>query len=99
MNEKLNNLICELFDIKFEKNEVVKSQHYEKAAELRDKERGIERKLFPLIFPSNQLYDWEKLKNWIRIYLKDNYDIDYEDNNGNLKETIREIKLKQLGIK
>jgi hypothetical protein len=97
MSEKINNLICELFDIKYEKVIVVKKQQYENAARLRDVERIVESKLYTLIFP-NKDYDWSKLKEWLVTYLKENYNIDYSNDIHNLKETIREIKLKQLGI-
>ena len=39
--EKINNLIFELFDIKYEKGLVVKKQQYENAARLRDDERKV----------------------------------------------------------
>ena len=99
-NEKINNLIFELFDIKYEKGLVVKKQQYENAARLRDDERKVEDKLYSVIFPKNSDYNRIDLEEWLTIYLKDNYNIVYDRYAiENLKLTIREIKLKQLGIK
>jgi len=100
MSEKINNLIFELFDIKYAKSLVVKKQQYENAAKLRDDERKVEDKLFLVIFPQAQDYDRSSLEEWLTIYLKDNYGIVYDRHTSeSLKGTIREIKLKQLGIK
>jgi hypothetical protein len=97
MSENINNLMFEFFDIKYQKSLVIKKQQYEKAAMLRDSERKVGGKLFDAIF-TKQPHDWKLLDEWLNIHLKDNYGLDYNDDIDNLKLTIREIKLKQLGI-
>jgi hypothetical protein len=97
MTEKINNLIINLYDVKAEKNSVIKKQMYEKASFLRDEERTIERNLYSMIF-SGKVFNQIDLDNWLKSYLKEYYNIDYDSDISNFRETIREIKLKQLGI-
>ncbi len=99
MNE-IDNLLCDLFEIRNSKHSVIKKQKYEKAAELRDSERQLEVKIYKILY-SEELYDWEKLSEGISKYCFDTYGFIYDnkDYDSNFRETIREIKLKQLGIK
>jgi uncharacterized protein YfkK (UPF0435 family) len=98
MSEILNNLFFELSDIKFSKLKVINSQKYEKAAELRDSERNIERKIYSIIY-GNDIYDSKKLSDGLNDYCLKNFGFTYESlNQENIRQKIREIKLKQLGI-
>lgn len=97
MTEKINNLIINLYDVKGEKNTVIRKQMYEKAAFLRDREREIERNLYSMIF-GGDIYNQVNLDNWLKTYLKEYYNIEHDSDITTFRETIREIKLKQLGI-
>ena len=77
MTEKINNLIINLYDVKAEKNSVIKKQMYEKASFLRDEERTIERNLYSMIF-SGKVFNQIDLDNWLKTYLKEYYNIDYD---------------------
>ena len=97
MTEKINNLIINLYDVKAEKNSIIKKQMYERAAFLRDEERTIERNLYSMIF-GGEIFKQVNLDNWLKTYLKEYYNIEHDSDITNFRETIREIKLKQLGI-
>lgn len=94
----LDGLLIEIFNIKEQKNFVVRSQQYEKAAMLRDSERTLERKIFAILY-GDEDYDTKKYEVAINKYLKDKYDIDYDYKDyGSVRQIIREFKLKDLGI-
>lgn len=97
-NIELNKTLTRIYEIKEEKNSVVRSQQYEKAAKLRDEERTLERKAYCILFDTtDDSYDWAKYEDGIIKYLKENYDIDYHSINS-LKQMMRIIKLDDLGI-
>lgn len=98
MNTNLNKMLIQLYEIKKQKNDVVRNQQYEKAAKLRDIERNLEREAYCLLFNStDDSYDWKKYEEGIVKYFKDNYDIDYHSINS-LAQINRIIKLDELGI-
>ena len=98
MNTNLNKILIQIYEIKKQKNDVVRNQQYEKAAKLRDIERNLEREAYCLLFNStDDSYDWKKYEEGITKYLKDNYDIEYNSVNS-FTQINRIIKLDELGI-
>ena len=49
-NVELNKTLTRIYEIKEEKNSVVRNQQYEKAAKLKDEERTLERKAYCILF-------------------------------------------------
>ena len=98
-NEKLNNLICQWLELNLRKLHAIENQHYEKAAYARDEERKIEKKIVELAnldCDSNSSKDIRKMAG---EYL-DKCGINIKDINVfNVKQSIRELKLIQIGIK
>ena len=98
-NEILNSLFFELSDVKFMKSKTIHSQEYEKAAELRDAERTLEQKIYSIIY-GGEIYDPKKLSDGLNDYCLENFGFTYSSlNQDNIRQKIREVKLKQLGIK
>lgn len=98
----LDNLICflysRLFDVKLQKISAINKKVYEKAAFLRNKEREYENRIYEILF-TDDIYDRSKIYESISKYCLDNYGFDYNSvDEYTLKQKIREIKLKQLGI-
>ena len=94
-NEKLNNLICQWLEINLRKLHAIENQHYEKAAYVRDEEREIEKQIVEV----SDLIDNSSIRKMVGEYLSKS-GINIEDINVfNVKQSIREIKLIQIGIK
>lgn len=98
INSELSKMLIQLYEIKKQKNDVVRNQQYEKAAKLRDIKRNLEREAYCLLFNStDDSYDWNKYDDGIRKYLKENYNIEY-DSIESFKQMVRIMKLNDLGI-
>ena len=65
---KLESLLIEIFEVKEEKNIVIKSQQYERAAHLRDRERILERDFYILLNGEDSKYDWKKYEDCVDKY-------------------------------
>lgn len=97
MSESISNLICEYFDAKYEKAKSIKRQDYESAAKLRDKERIVAEKLSDYLGDSE--YKRESFNLSLSKYCVEHFGFDPKDSLGeDLKQRIREIKLKRIGI-
>ena len=97
MNESITNLICEYFDAKYEKAISIKKQDYESAAKLRDKERITSAKLSEYFGDSE--YKRESFNLSLSNYCMEHFGFDPKDSLGeDLKQRIREIKLKRIGL-
>ena len=101
-NEKLNSLICQWLELNLKKLHAIENQHYEKAAYARDEERKVEYKICEIAAPAycidTSSYS-EEIRKIATKYLSE-CGINIEDlNTSNVKQSIREIKLLQVGIK
>jgi hypothetical protein len=94
--EKMNNLVIDWIEVTEKKKYHIKRQEYEYASRTRDNQRIIERKINEII---GEEYNSNGFNDYIKKYLADKHGIDWDKINlDNIKETIREIKLNQLGI-
>lgn len=98
-SEKLNNLICQWLELNLKKLHAIENQHYEKAAYARDEERKVEYKICELANLDTDSSSSAEIRKVATRYLSE-CGIDIEDLNiMNVKQSIREIKLLQIGIK
>ena len=98
-NEKLNSLICQWLELNLKKLHAIENQHYEKAAYARDEERKVEYKICEIAAPAYSSSSSEEIRKIATKYLSE-CGINIEDlNTSNVKQSIREIKLLQVGIK
>lgn len=98
-SEKLNNLICQWLELNLKKLHAIENQHYEKAAYARDEERKVEYKICELTNLDTDSSSSAEIRKVATRYLSE-CGIDIEDLNiMNVKQSIREIKLLQIGIK
>ena len=96
--KEVDLLLIKLFDISYQKKQVVISQRYEKAASLRDKERHYEERIYEcLVGKKEEVLKWEKYENAIDEYCIKEYGLSYKGNI-NDNQLKRQIKLKYLGI-
>ena len=94
----IDGLILEMLEIKQQKNIVVQKQQYENAANLRDKERDIEKNIFSMVFPDEE-HDYVSFGTWLRSYLLERFGIEYNyDSVQLIRQIMRQIKLDELGI-
>lgn len=97
-NEKLNNLICQWLEVSLEKLHAIKNQRYEEAAVNRDEERKIEYQICE-VYGLDVDGSYPEIRKVVAKYLSE-HGINIEDINVfNVKQSIREIKLAQIGIK
>lgn len=99
-NEKLNNLICQWLELNLKKLHAIENQHYETAAYARDEERQIEYKICDIAnLDTDSSSSSAEIRKVATQYLSE-CGINIDDiNKDNVKQSIREIKLKQIGIK
>lgn len=93
-----SKLLYQIFEVKKEKSKWISIQSYEKAAQSRDKERDLERKLLAL--EGVRVTSVVELSQQMCFYFKKYFGIDYSLNyNEDIhKQFIRQLKLKELGI-
>ena len=99
-NEKLNNLICQWLELNLKKLHAIENQHYETAAYARDEERQIEYKICDIAnLDTDSSSSSAEIRKVATQYLSEcGINIHYI-NKDNVKQSIREIKLLQVGIK
>lgn len=92
------DILNKIFELKKEKSKFIFIQSYEKAAQIRDKERDLERKLLAL--EGIRVKDMDELYYQMRSYFNKNFEIDYSINYKEdiHKQFIRQMKLNELGI-
>ena len=93
-----SKLLYQIFEIKKEKSKWISIQSYEKAAQSRDLERDLERKLLALegVHVSNVDELLQQMEFYFKKYLGIDYSLNY--NEGVHKQFIRQMKLNELGI-
>ena len=100
-NDKLNSLICKWLELNLKKLHAIENQYYEKAAYARDEEKKVELKIVKVanLDCEDDCYSRKEIRLVAKEYLS-SIGIDISDiNTGNLKQSLREIKLLQVGIK
>lgn len=98
-NEKLNSLICQWLELNLKKLHAIENQHYEKAAYARDEERQIEYKICDIANLDTDSSSSAEIRKVVTQYLSECGINIHDINKDNVKQSIREIKLKQIGIK
>lgn len=100
MNQEFN-LLCQLFELKEKKTGYIRNQKYDKAADARDMEREIEKKIL-VINGVNLDGAWSTVVDG-KIYRKldelflDRWNIHYTGNyTFEYKQLLRQIKLQQI---
>ena len=100
-SERLNSLIYQWLELNLRKLHAIENQHYEKASYARDEERKVEYKICEITAPAycKDSSSSKEIRKIATKYLSE-CGIDIEDlNTSNVKQSIREIKLLQVGIK
>ncbi len=95
---KIKSILIRIFEIKLEKQDIVRNQQYEKVAQLRDMERQLERTIYCLLYGTDDSYDYRKYDDALVIYFKENFNVDYYKSIDSYRQVIRMIKLDELGI-
>ena len=103
MNTEIIHHICEIYDIKEKKNNIIKSQKYEEAAKLRDIEKMLISKVGKLMqdinFISKDDIEMRTIDNQIVLYLEKNYNIKcnaFNSYDGISKAIKRYLKLEEI---
>ena len=96
---KIDNLLVEMFQCKFDKGRSIRYQKYEDAASARDKERQLSEDLYRLIIGGDDFgyIKWLECEKVVDDYCKENYGFSYSDSDS-LTQLKRQIALKNLGI-
>ena len=99
----MDNLILELIELKYQKSLCARKQEYEKAAQIRDKEKILEKKIYHIITETktDNIYTTRVYQETIDNYVIEKYGFDYPNiwiNLDKAKAFIRELKLKIMGI-
>ena len=100
--EEIDEIISNLFITVKAKRSVIRSQQYEKAAQLRDNEKVLEDKLYKKIFGDPNVlpgYTGTRTEN-LEKYFLENYNTEYSKlfEEETFKQVKREMTLRKLGI-
>ena len=75
MSKEFNELICKIFELKKEKSNYISVQSYEKAAQKRDEERKLERKL--LAIEGIMVEDVDELAKQMNLFFNKYFQMEY----------------------
>lgn len=102
---EFDKLIVEYIKIRHDKHHAIMDQNYGSAANYRDKERHVCRKIFHILnktemCASDNNYNWGEYDRCVYKYFLDNYKIDLTSpyRNEDIITLIRNTKLNDLGI-